>query len=375
VFLTISSHDPFIYPSKAKWEQVALKKASSIKDERLRYMVHSQASSFGAFCYVDSTLQRFFEVEKKRADFKNTVYILTGDHGTELYRRNSLSKYNIPILIYSPLLKKSTASQAFVSHNDIAPTILNYLKTAYKLDVPDTIPFVGKELKIERSFYPRRSIVFTTNKLKTSDLIDGNLVYINNTLKKLDSHFELQPVLFENNEKINWLKSQLKAYQAFSNYTILQNKLIDSLSYVKWTGDKSNFALRKSKSIPNIRLDDKMTFLSSQNYSPKKSIKIEVLASMWFSEKKAIENAPLLVIQSKNSKYLSFDWTVNKQIKCHFSELFKRNSMNKVVYHLEFNPSEIEKLKNKRNLHLYFLNESKQNFNLKNVQFNFYVSE
>ena len=375
VFLTISSHDPFIYPNKSKWEKVVLQKASTIKDKRLRYMIRSQASSFGAFAYVDSTLKRFFEVEKERSEFKNTVYIITGDHGTELYRRNSLSKYNVPILIYSPLLKKSETSQALVSHNDITPTILNYLKTAYKIEIPDTISFVGKELKMEREFKPDRSFVFTTNKLRTSDLIDKNFVYFNGRLTSLDDQLEIKPFLAANREKLKWIKRQLKEYQALSNYTILQNKLIDSLSYVKWTGDRSKYVLRKTVNLPQLVSKNQMTYLASCNLPKNKSLKIELLASLWCSDKKSINNAPTLVIQSRKSKYLSFKWTVNKQIKCHYSDLFKGNSMNQIVYHLEFNPKEIEKFKNLNSFHLYLLNETKQKIKLNNVRLNYYVSQ
>jgi len=375
VFLTISSHDPFIYPNKSKWEKVVLQKASTIKDKRLRYMIRSQASSFGAFSYVDSTLKRFFEVEKQRPDFKNTVYIITGDHGTELYRRNSLSKYNVPILIYSPLLRKTATSQALVSHNDIAPTILNYLKTAYKLDVPDTIPFVGKELKNEREFKPNRSFVLTTNKLRTTDLIHKNFVYINGRLNSMDDQLEIKPIKSENRDKKKWIKRQLKEYQAFSHYTILQNKIIDSLSYLQWTGDRSNFALKKTVNIPEIVCENRMSYVTSCNIPKNKSLKIELFASIWCENKKSINNAPTLVIQSRKSKYLSFKWTVNKQIKCHFSESFKGKSMNQVVYHLEFNPKEIEKFKNVNSFHLYLLNESKQKAKLDNVKFNYFISE
>ncbi|MFM7681204.1 MAG: LTA synthase family protein [Bacteroidota bacterium] len=375
VFLTISSHDPFIYPNKSKWEQVALQKATTIKEKRLRYMINSQASSFGAFSYVDSTLMRFFEVEKQRPDFKNTVYIITGDHGTELYRRNSLSKYNVPILVYSPLLRKCATSQALVSHNDIAPTIFNYLKTAYKIEVPDTIPFVGKELKIEREFIPNRSFVFTTNKLKTADLIDNNFVYVNGRLNSLDDQLEIKPIKSENIVKKKWIKRQLNEYQAFSHYTILQNKIIDSLSYLKWTGDRSKFALKKTVKIPEIVCKNQMNYITNCNIPKNKSLKIELYASIWCENKKSINNAPTLVIQSRKSKYLSFKWTVNKQIKCHFSESFKDKSINQVVYHLEFNPNEIEKFKNVNSFYLYLLNETKQKAKVKNVQFNYFISE
>ena len=375
VFLTISSHDPFIYPNKAKWEKEVLKKASAIKDKKLRYLIHAQASNFGSFSYVDSTLQRFFEVEKQRSEYNSTIYIITGDHGTELYRRNSLSKYNVPILVYSPLLKKTATSQAVVSHNDIAPTILNYLKTSYKLALPDTIPFVGRELKYERFFNPNRSIVFTTNKLKTTDLINENLVYINGQLKIVDSLLEIKPIRTEIKKKVKKIKRQLKEYQAFSNYTILQNKIIDSLSYLKWTGDRSRFILKKSENLQKISSNSQMIYLTSHKIPSKKSLKIELIASLWSKDKTAINYTPTLVIQSRKSKYLSFKWTVNKQIKCHFSETFKAKSMNQVVYNIEFNPKDISKFKNVKNLHLYFLNEGGKLIKFNNLKLNFYTSD
>jgi hypothetical protein len=47
------------------------KNASKINDIRFRFMIRSQASSFGAFSYVDSTLKRFFEVEKEQITIKS----------------------------------------------------------------------------------------------------------------------------------------------------------------------------------------------------------------------------------------------------------------------------------------------------------------
>jgi phosphoglycerol transferase MdoB-like AlkP superfamily enzyme len=373
VFLTISSHDPFIYPNKSKWEQEVLKKSSNVKDKKLRYLVRSQAASFGAFSYVDSTLQSFFQAESRQPEYKNTVYIITGDHGTELYRRNALSKYNIPIIIFSPLLKKTATSQAIVSHNDIAPTVLNYLITAYHLNAPDTVHFVGKELKMMSSFKPDRHLMFTTNKLKTTDLVANKLVYMNGQSQVLDSMFDLHPL--KNDKRTKWIKQQLKEYQSFTNYTLLQNKVIDSISYVKWTGDRTQFVIQKRHHFSKIDLNNQMTYLASHGCSANKSLKIEVLATMWCEDKNAINNAPTLVLQSKKSKYLSFKWTLNKQIKCHFSGVFKRKSKNQIIYHLEFNPKEIVKLKKGQKVYLYLLNESKMKSNLNDLKLNFYTSK
>jgi phosphoglycerol transferase MdoB-like AlkP superfamily enzyme len=373
VFLTISSHDPFVYPNKAKWEKEVLKKVSLIKDKRSRYLIRSQAGSFGAFSYVDSTLKRFFESERKLPEYNNTVYIITGDHGTELYRRNALSKYNVPILIFSPLLKKSATSQAFVSHNDIAPTILNYLKTSYQLGVPDIIPFVGRELKVTKKFNPHRHFVFMTNKLKTTDLIANKLAHIGGRLYFVDSLLALHAM--ESHKKSKWISQQLKAYQSFSQYTLLQNKVIDSLSYVKWTGDQTKYVLEKNQNIANLGVENSMTYLASHKFSSHKSLKIEILASLFCSNIKAIKAAPNLVIQSRKSKYFSNKWTLNKQIKCHFSGAFKPKSINQIAYQLEFNPKDIENLQKGNLVHLYFLNETKVKIKLRDVNVKFYVSD
>jgi hypothetical protein len=118
-----------------------------------------------------------------------------------------------------------------------------------------------------------------------------------------------------------------------------------------------------------------MTYLASQKYALNKSLKIELLATIRCANKSSINSAPTLVIQSKKSKYLSFKWTINRQIKCHFSGTFKRNSKNQIVYHMEFNPKEIAKLKKEKKIHLYFLNEEKKNVELTNVKVNFYFSK
>jgi hypothetical protein len=82
-----------------------------------------------------------------------------------------------------------------------------------------------------------------------------------------------------------------------------------------------------------------------------------------------------LVIQSRKSKYFSNKWTLNKQIKCHFSGAFKPKTINQIVYQLEFNPKDIEKLQKGNLVHLYFLNETKVKIKLRDVNVKFYVSD
>lgn len=374
VFLTISSHDPFIYPNKVGWDARVKQKAAAIKDPKLRALVSKQSASFGSFCYVDSTLKSFFDQEVKKPSYKNTVYIITGDHGTELYPRNALSKYNIPIVIYSPLLKKPRTSQAIVSHNDIAPTIVNYLKTAYKLPTPDTLPFVGRELVISNKFKPNRTLVFTTNKLKTSDMLYQQYAWISGKNYALDSSLSLR----ETTKKAPaaWIKKQLHLYQLFSQYTIVQNNLIDSASFSHWMGNQDAFQLDKKIKYAALFLKPKMTLIGKYPIPKKnRSIRIHVSTLMKVASRNELKKGITLFLHSKKNKYLSEKWTVFSNIRGRIDGTFKRNQWNTVIFSMEFNPSALKCWKKGGALYAYLRIKEDKNITLKEVFVRFYHNQ
>jgi phosphoglycerol transferase MdoB-like AlkP superfamily enzyme len=374
VFLTISSHDPFIYPNKAKWEQVVREKAKQITDHKLRAMVQRQASSFGSFAYVDSTLQAFFDKESKTEAYKNTVYLITGDHGTELYSRNLLSKYNIPLVIYSPLLKKPRTSQAIISHNDIAPTLLNYLKKEYRISLPDTVSFIGRELLLSAKFNPTRTLVFTTNKLKNSELYSNGNAWLAGSLYRVDSTLELRKV--KPSSKNNWIKKQLQVYQTFSRYTNVQNHLVDSLSYAKWIGNQVVFQLDKKIFYAKLKSTSQMTYLGK--YRIKKATKphrIEVKIMQFLSSNRSLKHCPTLYLHARKNKYLSSKWTVFKNIKGRVEGRIKRNHWNEIIYSIEFTPKDLSYWKRGGSICLYLRSEGVSPVTTKNVYVRWYHNQ
>lgn len=374
VFLTISSHDPFIYPNKDKWQRNVLEKSEKITDVKLRNMVRRQSASFGSFCYVDSVLRDFFSKEVRNPQFNNTIYIITGDHGTELYRRNALSKYNVPILIYSTLLKKPYTSRAVVSHNDIAPTLINYLKSIHQLKLPDTVAFVGRELKLSSSFKPDRKLVFTTNKLRTTDLISDQYAWIGGKSYKIDYQLNLTPMRASKREK--WTKKQLHYYQAFTRYTLLQDKLLDSVSYSQWVGKPLVFKIKKKQSIKELNLTPGMTYLESHSLKTKYStIRIEVDCKMYLNKLSDINNAPNLVVQSRKTHYLSKKWTIFRLVKPRVQGKFIPKERNQVTYSLEFNPKDLAVWKKGGSLHVYLQHSLAIPIRLKEVGIQIYEQE
>lgn len=351
VFLTISSHDPFLYPNKDGWKKFVEEKTEQIKDRKLAYLVKHQAAEFGSFSYTDSCLHAFFQKEQRSAHYRNTIYIITGDHGTELYRRNPLSKYQVPIVIYSPLLKHGFQSNAVVSHNDIAPTLLNYLKSSYHVSLPDEVPFMGKELVLSTAFEAKRKLFFTTNKLTTSELMDDSLVLLQNRLYLFNEQLDLEKV--QQATLLKRYKKVLKQYQLLSHYTILQNHLINATTFEKWVDDSRRivplFHLQQKK----LRCFNRMTLIGGKNnIRPKGHLRITFQTTVSLKHPRQINKLPALVLQAKRSVYFSDKWTINRKVRPHLIRYDARHKRAIVRYALEFQP---KKRKNPHQNNAYFV--------------------
>ncbi len=336
VFLTISTHDPFVYPNKGKYTKIVKRNAKRIKDREMRLNIAENAEKFGSFAYTDAALRAYINTWKQREDFENTIFIITGDHGSELYTPNKLTKYNVPIIIYSPLLKEGKMSHSVVSHLDITPTIYNYLRLRYNKKLPPSVPFVGKELVIDSAFNTKRSLVFTTNKLKTSELFYNGFAYLENTLFSVNENFEIteSPDVFLKNK----LKKQLELYQLFSQYTIRQNHLVPPKEHAHWFytkkwKEKTRFEVAVDTAISS----DRCIALGSCTFSPKtdNSLRIQVQAELYCETPDDLNSLADLVVSSKQISWLDRRVILFKAIRPTFVEKFKASATNKIVYTIE----------------------------------------
>jgi phosphoglycerol transferase MdoB-like AlkP superfamily enzyme len=112
--LTVSNHQPFLFPENEDVFHIHNNSDLSEKEK--------------TFQYSDWALGEFFSWFKNRDDFKNTLFIITGDHG--FFEDNSnkdlfidLDLYHIPCLIIASDLIPSVNNK-IASHLDIIPTIL-----------------------------------------------------------------------------------------------------------------------------------------------------------------------------------------------------------------------------------------------------------
>jgi phosphoglycerol transferase MdoB-like AlkP superfamily enzyme len=95
---------------------------------------------FNSFRYLDHAIGLLFKLAEKEPYFKNTVFVLYGDHGTrtgapgEVLGLGDLSPvvYHVPMLIYAPgFIKEPKRIDVPSSHVDILPTIASFCGRPY----------------------------------------------------------------------------------------------------------------------------------------------------------------------------------------------------------------------------------------------------
>jgi len=116
VIFSLSSHTPYKLPAE---------KFHFYKPERPFY------DFLNSLRYSDYALSRFFDAARNTHYFSNTVFIIVGDHTEGKSVGNSLSqRFSVPCLIYSPRHIKPVRVTKTVTHVDLAPTLLDILRSS-----------------------------------------------------------------------------------------------------------------------------------------------------------------------------------------------------------------------------------------------------
>ena len=112
---TASSHTPYRMPERYK--NVFPKGEEALQE---------------SIAYSDHALKLFFETARKKAWFKNTLFVITADHTSrqiDPFYKTSLGYYTVPIILYAPGDESLHGydTERVVEQTDIMPTVLSYL--------------------------------------------------------------------------------------------------------------------------------------------------------------------------------------------------------------------------------------------------------
>jgi phosphoglycerol transferase MdoB-like AlkP superfamily enzyme len=189
IYLTLSTHNPFHPPDiesyRARVEKIIRlnKKIERIQEES-RYSKDILASVL----YLDDALRYYINEYRKRDDFNNTIFIITGDHNMgefNVNRYTSLEYFHVPLIIYSPLLKEPVKFQSVSSHYDIAPSILAMMKNNAGWNGRPYSHWLGTGIDCGKDFRIRHSLPLLINNRTIIYYIENEIFLRNGQLTRI----------------------------------------------------------------------------------------------------------------------------------------------------------------------------------------------
>ena len=229
IFLTIAMHSPFIvtdqelYNKKFDERLNALDMPQDKKDYDKQYK-----AQLATVLYFDDALRNFITEFSKHKEFKNTIFIITGDHRMpEIPISTQLDRFHVPLVIYSPMIIKPQKFSSVSTHFDVLPSLLAFLRENYRMKFPYYVSWIGHGLDVEPSFRNIHSYPLMRNKGEFVDYIDKLDFLSKTTLYRVYRTLDIEP---ENNDNNQSIGNKFEDFKTKNNFVCKKNRLLpDSL--------------------------------------------------------------------------------------------------------------------------------------------------
>ena len=260
IFLTLAMHSPFLIPNQDNYNKKFEKRMVEIglkveaKAERRSYH-----QNFECILYFDDALRYFVHEYSKRDDYKNTIFIITGDHRMpEIPISTQIDRFHVPLIVFSPMLKKSKMFSSVSTQFDVTPTILSFLHKSYGTKIPYYTAWIGHGLDVSAGHNKKCSYPLMRNKNEMVDYIDGSYFLSSNKLYSLLDNMYIEKA--KSDASLEAIKLKFNNFRAINDYVCRNNKLIpDSLNSV------SDTKLVEKADLSNVKTIENKSDLSKQS--------------------------------------------------------------------------------------------------------------
>jgi len=230
VILTVAMHNPFLIDEADKYSEIFENRMDHLKfDEQKKNTYRNYKKQYSSIMYTDDALKTFFEAYKKREDYGNTIFLITGDHRIpEIPLSTKIDRYHVPLIIFSPMLKRTAEIASVSTHFDITPSLITYLKTNFEIKTPAQNSWLGQGLDTTRSFQNLHQVPLMQTKTNLNDFIMGEYHLNGDKLYKLNK--DLGEDLVNDEEKKDQLINAFNHFKKKNNVIINGGKIVpDSL--------------------------------------------------------------------------------------------------------------------------------------------------
>lgn len=227
ILMSLSTHEPFIIlDGQEKYEQKVkeILENSTTVSKKERTIISKNLNVFACYLYMDECVRNLINAYKEMDEYENTIFVITGDHRMGMLTTgNVLRSFNVPLLIYSPLLNKNKQMKAVVSHYDITPTINAYLSNNYDYTVDEYCHWLGTSLDTVTEFRNLNTIAFMLNNKDVVNYLDKEYFLSRSKLYRIEEDLSLTSI--DNPHLYNVMKNDLDNYNLLSKYVLNMNSL------------------------------------------------------------------------------------------------------------------------------------------------------
>ena len=228
VYMTISTHEPFIPPSQEYYErevETILSKGNF--DSRVEKVIEKNDNVFATLLYTDEAIKWFMEAYRSQPNYENTIFIITGDHRLiPIPQRNNISRFHVPLIMYSPMLKATRKMSSVSSHFDVTPSILALLENQYELKMPKKVAWMGGALDMQTAFRSTKNIPLMRNKNELKEYISKEKLYTDGDIMEIDENMDISSAFGGGS-----VEASLERFKSINHYVTTENKIIpDSLA-------------------------------------------------------------------------------------------------------------------------------------------------
>ena len=231
VLLTVSTHSPFLINDQQNYLGKFEQRLTQLGlDEKQKQEYRNYKLQYASILYTDDAFKNFFAQYAQRADFKNTVFIITGDHRMpEIPMSTKADRYHVPLIIYSPLLKRAARFDAVSTHFDITPTLVAWLKDKYSIRAPANTGWMGTGIDTSHAFRSIHNYPLMQTKTGVSGFMLGTYFLDGEDLFELGNNMSLVPL--QDDEIKSRVKAALGSFNRRNNGLIKGGKLIPDSTY------------------------------------------------------------------------------------------------------------------------------------------------
>lgn len=227
IFQTQTSHDPYKVPERDYYLQKLqkhLRENLNLNEVKVsEYLSYQEI--YMTVLYADDAVKLFIEEYKKRPEFANTIFIITGDHRLpEIPMSSRLDRFHVPLIIYSPLLKRTDYFKGVASHYEITPSLLAMLEKQELIDLPKEVIWQGQVLDTARTFQSLIAMPLMRNKNQLVDYIHGEFFLSDGQVFLVSDGLNIDPV--EDGAVLNRLIGEFEEFKNKNSYMVQTRKLL-----------------------------------------------------------------------------------------------------------------------------------------------------